>query len=170
MILDALLGTGFQGEPRGAVAEAIRAINEAPAPVISVDVPSGVDASTWRRPGSAVRAQATATFHASKPGLWINPGKAHAGDVHVIDIGIPRGAPSSTEIGLITDAVLECSPAEPGLHQVLERSRAGRWRITRAHRRSANGSAEATRAGAGYVTRCCQPQLQGIVASAGPGS
>ena len=46
MIVDALLGTGFQGEPRGAVAEAIEAVNAARAPVVSVDVPSGVDAST----------------------------------------------------------------------------------------------------------------------------
>ncbi len=46
VIVDALLGTGFQGEPRGAVGEAIEAVNAARASVVSVDVPSGVDAST----------------------------------------------------------------------------------------------------------------------------
>ena len=50
-------------------------------PVVSVDVPSGVDASTGAVAGAAVRASATVTFHAAKPGLWISPGKAHAGEV-----------------------------------------------------------------------------------------
>ena len=48
-----------------------------------------------RSPRAAVRARRTVTFHAAKPGLWINPGKAHAGEVEVIDIGIPRGAPGA---------------------------------------------------------------------------
>ena len=50
---------------------------------------SGVNGSTGEVEGDAVRAAATATFHAAKPGLWIHPGKAHAGEVHVVDIGIP---------------------------------------------------------------------------------
>jgi NAD(P)H-hydrate epimerase len=92
-VVDALLGTGFAGEPRGAVAEAIEAIGAARAPVVSVDVPSGVDASTGEVAGAAVQATVTVTFHAAKPGLWIRPGKGYAGTVHRIDIGIPRGAP-----------------------------------------------------------------------------
>ena len=93
VIVDALLGTGFQGEPHGGVAEAIEAVNAARAPVVSVDVPSGVDASTGVASGAAVRAAVTATFHAGKPGLWIAPGKTHAGTVETIEIGIPRGWP-----------------------------------------------------------------------------
>src|SRR5438270_8230628 len=54
VVVDALLGTGFQGQPRGEVAEAIRAINELGTPVVSVDVPSGVDASTGVVAGEAV--------------------------------------------------------------------------------------------------------------------
>ena len=49
--------------------------------MIAADIPSGVDASTGEVPGVAVRAAATATFHRAKPGLWIAPGKAHAGAV-----------------------------------------------------------------------------------------
>ncbi len=93
LVVDALLGTGFAGEPRGTVAEAIDAVNAAGAPVVSVDVPSGVDASTGVVCARAVRAAVTVTFHAAKPGLWIHPGKAHAGEVRTLDIGIPRGAP-----------------------------------------------------------------------------
>ena len=61
--------------------------------MVAADIPSGVDASTGEVAGAAIRAVATATFHAAKPGLWIRPGKAHAGEVRVIDIGIPRGSP-----------------------------------------------------------------------------
>lgn len=111
VIVDAILGTGFTGEPRDAARAAIAAINAAGAPVIACDVPSGVDASTGEVSGAAVRAVATATFHAAKPGLWIAPGKAHAGTVEVIDIGIPAGAPVAPEIGLITAGVLGHVPS-----------------------------------------------------------
>ena len=85
-----------------AVAEAIEAIDAAPGLVVSVDMPSGVDASNGsrRRPGDHSR-QVTVTFHAAKPGLWIYPGKGHAGEIDTIDIGIPRGAPGASDIGLI---------------------------------------------------------------------
>src|SRR5580698_8463189 len=105
-ILDALLGTGFAGEPRGAIAEAIDAANACGAPIVSVDVPSGVDASTGVVCARAVRAAITVTFHAAKPGLWIHPGKAHAGEVRTLGIGIPRGAPTGAGIGLIESPVL----------------------------------------------------------------
>jgi ADP-dependent NAD(P)H-hydrate dehydratase / NAD(P)H-hydrate epimerase len=112
-IVDAVLGTGFSGRPHDPAAGAIKAINDAAARgavVVACDVPSGVDASTGEVAGDAVRARATATFHAAKPGLWISPGKAHAGDVRVIDIGIPRGGPGDPKIGLIEDRVTETIP------------------------------------------------------------
>jgi NAD(P)H-hydrate epimerase len=71
--------------------------------VIACDVPSGVDASTGEVAGVAVSARATATFNAAKPGLWIDPGKTHAGEVRVIEIGIPAGGPGDPRIGLIAD-------------------------------------------------------------------
>jgi NAD(P)H-hydrate epimerase len=112
-IVDAILGTGFEGEPREPAAGAIEAINQAAdqgAVVVACDVPSGVNASTGETTGAAVRAAATATFHAAKPGLWIAPGKSCSGDVRVIDIGIPPGAPQTAEIGLIDEAVLQRIP------------------------------------------------------------
>ena len=93
-IVDALLGTGFEGEPREPVASAIWAINRQDAPVVACDVPSGVNASTGEVEAEAVRAAATATFHGSKVGLHVEPGKGHAGSVEVVEIGIPRGAPA----------------------------------------------------------------------------
>ena len=93
-VVDAMLGTGFSGAPREPVAGAIAAINARDAPVVACDVPSGVDASTGEIEGEAVRAAATATFHGSKVGLHVAPGAFHAGRVEVVEIGIPRGAPS----------------------------------------------------------------------------
>jgi NAD(P)H-hydrate epimerase len=112
-IVDAILGTGFSGEPREPASTAIAAINAAAgagAAVIACDVPSGVDGSTGEIAGEAVRADATATFHAAKPGLWIAPGKAHAGEVRVIDIGIPPGGPLRADVGLIDDRVTGLIP------------------------------------------------------------
>ncbi len=108
-VIDALLGTGTSGPPRAAAAAAIAAINaagRAGATVIACDIPSGVDGSTGEVPGAAVHADRTVTFHAAKPGLWIHPGKAHAGAVTVVDIGIPAGAPAEPAIGLLTARVL----------------------------------------------------------------
>ena len=102
VVVDAILGTGFSGEVREPYAGAIEAINASDALIVACDVPSGVDASTGEVAGSAVRADLTVTFHAAKPGLWISPGKSHAGSVHVVDIGIPPGGPGHPDIGLIT--------------------------------------------------------------------
>jgi hydroxyethylthiazole kinase-like uncharacterized protein yjeF len=165
--IDALLGTGFAGEPHGASATAIDALNAAAAPVVAVDVPSGVDASTGVVLASAVRAAVTVTFHAAKPGLWIRPGKAYAGEVHVVDIGIPRGAPSSAAIGLIATSVRERLPRR-GVEstkfasgQVLvaggSRGLAGAPRMA---------SRASMRAGAGYVIACVPRSLQDVIAGA----
>ncbi len=110
-IVDAILGTGSAGEPREPARGAIAAINAvSDAVVVACDVPSGVDASNGEIAGAAVRARATATFHAAKPGLWIAPGKDHAGEVRVIDIGIPPGGPAQPKIGLIGDRVPDAIP------------------------------------------------------------
>ena len=109
-VVDALLGTGFEGAPREPVASAIAAINEQDAPVVACDVPSGVNASTGEIEAEAVRAVATATFHGSKVGLHVEPGKGHAGRVEVVEIGIPRGAPAPAAAGLISERVLDLYP------------------------------------------------------------
>ena len=75
VIVDALLGTGFEGAPREPVASAIAAINAQDAPVVACDVPSGVNASTGEVEAEAVRAIVTATFHGSKVGLHVEPGQ-----------------------------------------------------------------------------------------------
>ena len=92
LVVDALLGTGFSGEVREREAALIRAINEAGAPTAAVDVPSGVDGSTGEVAGEAVRADLTLCAHAAKVGCVISPGREHAGETVVVEIGIPPEA------------------------------------------------------------------------------
>jgi NAD(P)H-hydrate epimerase len=164
-----LLGTGFQGEPRGAAAEAIEAVNAAKATVVSVDVPSGVDASTGVVAAAAVRAAVTVTFHAGKPGLWIYPGKAYAGVLEAIDIGIPRGAPAGRTIGLIRPSVLDELPRRAASSTKFSSGHVlvvgGSLGLTGAPRMTAQA---AMRAGAGYVTACVPASVQVVLATGGP--
>lgn len=91
-IVDALLGTGSSGAPRGAVATAIGAINEARATgarILAVDIPSGLDCDTGLASGECIRADATATFVARKIGFDVPGSTAFTGAVHVLDIGVP---------------------------------------------------------------------------------
>ncbi|HET9075143.1 MAG TPA: NAD(P)H-hydrate dehydratase [Solirubrobacteraceae bacterium] len=161
-VVDALLGTGFSGTPRDPVAGAIAAINAAGedgATVVACDVPSGVDASSGEVLAAAVHADHTVTFHAAKPGLWISPGKACAGEVTIVDIGIPaRDSPVALGTGLVTSGVLWEVP----------RRGAGSNKFTSGHVLIVAGSARytgapamvamsAARAGAGYVTVAVPP-------------
>jgi NAD(P)H-hydrate epimerase len=106
-VIDALFGTGFHGAPRDDAAKLIDRINTADAPVVAVDLPSGIDASTGEIEGAAVTADVTVTMHAPKVGLVVAPGRFHAGDVEVADIGIEAG---ETTHRLVTDDVLELVP------------------------------------------------------------
>src|SRR3954471_10685892 len=110
VIVDALLGTGSSGSPREPAGKVIEEMEAARAPVVACDIPSGVDASTGEVEGIAVHCVATATFHRPKAGLWINPGKAYAGEIEAIEIGIPRGGPARPEAGLIAGGVLGDMP------------------------------------------------------------
>jgi ADP-dependent NAD(P)H-hydrate dehydratase / NAD(P)H-hydrate epimerase len=107
LVIDALFGTGFHGEPRPEAAEQIERINNAGAPVVAVDVPSGVDGSTGEVPGAAVRADLTVTMHGPKVGLVVAPGRYHAGDIEVADIGLGQ---AETEHRLVTAGILRLVP------------------------------------------------------------
>ena len=89
LVVDALLGTGLSRPVEGRLAGWIAAINDADRRVVSVDVPSGLDADTGRAAGACVRATVTVTLGLPKPGLLSADGPAHAGEVWVADIGVP---------------------------------------------------------------------------------
>jgi hydroxyethylthiazole kinase-like uncharacterized protein yjeF len=103
VIVDALLGIGLRDAPREDIARMIERINGTGKPVVAVDVPSGVVASTGEVPGAAVRAAVTVTFGAAKLGLAVAPAKLLSGAVHVAWIGLDAG---SCEHALLTPAIL----------------------------------------------------------------
>jgi hydroxyethylthiazole kinase-like uncharacterized protein yjeF len=105
LVVDCLLGTGASGELRGRVVGATRSINEAGArgvPVLAVDVPSGVDASTGALAVGAVAADVTITFHAAKSGLVCPPGSEAAGEIVVWDIGIPESLEPEPDLWVVS--------------------------------------------------------------------
>ena len=107
VVIDALLGTGMKGAPREETAGEIERINGCGVPVVAVDVPSGVNASTGEVAGAAVRADVTVTMHGRKVGLAVAPGRFHAGEVVVADIGLE---PGETEHRLVTTEILAAVP------------------------------------------------------------
>ncbi len=89
-IVDALLGTGTQGSLREPFVTIVTAINKSGRRVFAVDLPSGLDCDTGQPLGCCVRADHTATFVASKPGFHVPGADQLTGEVHIIDIGVPR--------------------------------------------------------------------------------
>ena len=109
VVVDALLGIGLKDAPREDAARMIDLVNAARCPVVAVDVPSGVNASTGEVPGAAVRAAVTVTFGAAKVGLAVAPGRFHAGSVRVAQIGL---RPAAHEHALVPAAALADVPGK----------------------------------------------------------
>ncbi len=96
LIIDAIFGTGLTRAVEGDAKAAIEAINAHPAPVLSVDIPSGVSADEGAILGTALQAARTVTFHAKKPAHLLFPGRALCGAVDVVDIGITGAVEAKT--------------------------------------------------------------------------
>jgi ADP-dependent NAD(P)H-hydrate dehydratase / NAD(P)H-hydrate epimerase len=90
LVIDAIFGTGFSGEVREPFLTAIHWMNKQRAPVLSVDIPSGVDGTTGVVVNAAVKATCTVTFGMAKTGLLCNQGQDRVGALRIIDIGIPK--------------------------------------------------------------------------------
>lgn len=168
LVVDALLGTGLTAEVGGLYAQAVDWINGAGRPVLAVDIPSGVDASTGAVLGRAVRADLTVTFAAAKIGHAVFPGADHAGEVAVVEIGIPASLLAAAgERHLLfgrveAQALLAPRPATGhkgtfGHLLVI----AGSLGKTGAAAMAANGG---LRAGAGLVTVACPAGAQDVLA------
>lgn len=90
LVIDAVLGTGFNGVLQGFQQRVCMLINSVAVPVVSVDVPSGVCADTGMADKNAVQADITVTMALAKPGLFLYPAAELTGEVVVADIGIPE--------------------------------------------------------------------------------
>jgi ADP-dependent NAD(P)H-hydrate dehydratase / NAD(P)H-hydrate epimerase len=162
-VIDAIFGTGFSGAARAPADTAIEAINGADAPVVAADIASGVDASTGEVDGAAVRADVSVSFHAAKLGHWIAPGKEHAGEVRVAEIGIPADAPTEAAAGLIRENVLSLAPPRAAASTKFSSGQVlvvgGSRGLTGAVCMAAEA---AIRAGAGYATVAVPRDLEHI--------
>jgi len=117
LVIDAILGTGLHQAPREPQASAIRELNAGEAPILSVDVPSGIDATTGEAFDPSVRATVTCTLSAMKRGLRSGDASAHAGDLWVADIGMPASAWERTglrrPLGVTGGELVHTSSASP---------------------------------------------------------
>ncbi len=88
LIIDGIIGYSLQGAPRGAAAEMINWVNRLDTPVLSLDIPSGLDAGTGEIHSPAIHATATMTLALPKTGLR-QPGAENVGELYLADIGVP---------------------------------------------------------------------------------
>lgn len=172
VLVDGILGTGARGSPRGQALEAIRAMGRADRPILALDLPSGVDASTGAVEGEAVRARLTVQFGWPKIGLMLHPARGHCGRLVAVEIGFPPFSPGPEHGALITPewARRRLPSRQPHAHK----GTAGRLLILAGSQGMAGAAliaAEAAcRAGAGLVRVASDPSnrlvLQASVAEA----
>ncbi len=170
LVIDALFGTGFRGPAVGLAARAIEAINACGKPILSVDVPSGVNSDTGAVDGPAVRATATVTMGLPKIGLIHPPGAAHAGRIWLADIGHPRRLLDDPAVhtALVTSEMV--AEAIPRRRVDTHKGEAGRVLVV-AGSVGRSGAAVLTaygaqRSGAGLVTVAVPQAIYPIVGSA----
>ena len=90
LLVDAIFGTGLRGNVREPISDIINAINDLPIPILSVDLPSGLDADTGHPLGTCIHADRTVTIGLPKRGLLLHPGAELAGELEIVDIGFPQ--------------------------------------------------------------------------------
>ena len=89
LLVDGILGSGLERDVSGTFAEAVDAINAHAAPVLALDIPSGIHGDTGKVLGTAVRADLTVTFVGVKSGLFLGDAGAHCGEIRFAGLGIP---------------------------------------------------------------------------------
>lgn len=99
LLIDALLGYSSKGNPREPMARMIRRANSSEVPILAVDIPSGIDASTGEPGDPSVRAKATVTFGLPKTGFLHPVARGHVGDLYLADISMPGRIYASLGVG-----------------------------------------------------------------------
>ena len=171
LVIDALLGTGRRRPVEGVLAEILPRLQQAkdsahPPQVIAVDLPTGVNSDTGAADPLAVPADMTVTLGFAKPGLYLLPGSEFAGQVQVVDIGLPKDAEGDIGLELLSTAwVRERLPARP---KSANKGTFGRVLVVAGSENyvgAARLAADACyRAGAGLVTVACSRRLQSLIA------
>jgi hydroxyethylthiazole kinase-like uncharacterized protein yjeF len=166
VVVDALFGTGFEGEPRGLAAETIEAINRCDAAKVAVDIPSGVNASTGGA-SLAVEATSTVTMGLPKRGHLFFPGKALTGELVVADIGIPAEVVERAGVAVMLPEHEDVQAALPARPPDAHKGSCGHVACvsgsTGLTGAAALTSVSALRAGAGLVTLAVPRSLNAIM-------
>ncbi|WP_318197310.1 NAD(P)H-hydrate dehydratase [Streptomyces sp. MCL20-2] len=114
LVVDGITGIGGRGGLREDATELVHTVTRDRTPVISVDLPSGVEADTGEVHGEAVRADATVTFGTYKPGLLIDPAAEHAGALRLVDIGLGPELPDPPDLEALQYADVAALLPVPG--------------------------------------------------------
>ncbi len=166
VIIDAIFGIGLSRDVAGLYALVIDLLNTSGADIIACDIPSGIDADTGAVLGTAIRAKETVTFQCGKPGLFLYPGRAHAGKLTVKEIGTVRDF-AYPDIVAYTEG-LHLEPRQPDAHKGVYGKLAC---VTMSRGFTGAGImciGGALRAGAGLITAGIPSELQTIVCAQVP--
>ena len=169
LIIDGLLGTGFHGELSQSFLRAAELMNTFAAPVLAIDIPSGVDPDTGKTAKGAVQADVTVTLASPKPGLYLYPGAEHAGEVMVAEIGIPGNllAAAGSRNELVTPDLIK--EKLPHRQRNAHKGAAGRVAVVAGSPgftgAAALSSYAAVKSGAGLVTLLTPLSSQNILAA-----
>jgi NAD(P)H-hydrate epimerase len=163
LVVDALFGTGLDRPIRGHLAEVIAALNDRTARCVALDIPSGLDADSGAPLGVAVQADDTVTFGHLKIGLLTPEGARLAGNIHVVDLGVPE-SPILAEVGHVAEVIrpenvgADLLPRETNVHK----HQAGDVLVVAGSAGKVGSSLlaahAAMRAGAGLATICTWPE------------
>lgn len=160
LVIDGIFGIGLSRDVTGRAAEIIRAVNASPASVLSVDVPSGLNADTGRIMGEAVEADVTVTFSALKQGLLLGGGRNCTGRAEVAEIGIPLGEPrmrvTEKEDAAMPPRRTVSNKGNYGSVKIIAGSPTMMGASLLAH----ESASAALRSGAGYAVLCVPESLQ----------
>lgn len=172
LIVDALLGTGISKPIKEKYAEVIEMLNSAEQPIVSIDIPSGVNADTGELMGTAIVADSTVTLGLPKVGCLFYPGKGCTGELIVGDIGIPREVIEEQKILLETIDRKEASAVFPRHDPTEHKFERGSLLVVAGSRRYAGAavltSRSALRTGCGIVYCAAPESIRTVVQSSSP--
>ncbi len=171
LLVDAIFGTGLRGTVRDPIATVINAINRSPIPILSVDLPSGLDADTGHPLGTCIQADRTVTIGLPKRGLLMHPGAELAGKLEVVDIGFPVQVVDAQDIKVNWTSATQAAQWMPPRPLSSHKGSYGRVLVvagsTGMTGAAALASEAALRVGAGLVTlatpRHLNPILEGLL-------
>ena len=167
LLVDAIFGTGLRGAVRDPIAAVINAINHLPTPILSVDLPSGLDADTGHPLGTCAQADRTVTIGLPKRGLLMHPGAELAGKLEVVDIGFPEQVVDAQDIKVHWTTAIQASQWVPPRPAASHKGSYGRVLVvagsTGMTGAAALASEAALRAGAGLVTLATPKHLNPIL-------